>query len=72
MANKHQVIDLHNAHPDWTARQIAERLQCTPEYVTATARRNSLSLGKYRQRLTTSELRRRAKLMLDRADRMEG
>lgn len=43
---KQSVIDLNHQHPDWTARQIAERLNCTQEYVNKTARRNGLTLAK--------------------------
>lgn len=43
---KQSVIDLNHQHPDWTARQIAERLNCTQQYVNKTAARNGLSLAK--------------------------
>lgn len=46
MANKQQVIDLHRQFPKWTARQIAERLNCTQQYVNKTAARNGLVLPK--------------------------
>lgn len=44
MTTKHEVLALHREHPDWTGPQIAEKLDCTPEYVTATFRRNGLKL----------------------------
>lgn len=44
MATKDDVIRLHRKHPDWTPQEIAEHLECMPEYVRATAKRQSLSL----------------------------
>lgn len=44
MANKHQVIALHKAHPTWTSVQIAEELDCESAYVRATFQRNGLFL----------------------------
>lgn len=46
MATKDQVIRLHREHRDWTASQIAARLNCKPAYVRATAKRNYLILRK--------------------------
>lgn len=46
MATKEQVIEMNRAHPDWTARQIAEALGCGVEYVNATAHRNKLCLAR--------------------------
>ena len=46
MATKQQVIDSHRAHPKWTASEIADKLQCSSEYVRATAKRNGLKLRK--------------------------
>jgi len=64
MANKHEVIEAHRLHPDWTVGDIAAHLDCLPQYVSATAKRNNLVLPK-RQRvpgaLRTSE--RQAALM---------
>jgi hypothetical protein len=44
MTTKHDVIRVHREHPEWTARQIADDLDCSREYVSATARRNGLTL----------------------------
>lgn len=44
MTTKHEVIAIHKAHPDWTCGRIAAHLGCLPEYVSATFRRNGLSL----------------------------
>lgn len=44
MANKHQVIALHAAEPGLTPPQIADRLDCDPAYVRATAQREGLKL----------------------------
>lgn len=46
MATKDQVIDLNREHPDWTASEIAEALDCMPEYVHATAKRYSIPIAK--------------------------
>lgn len=46
MATKHQVIAAHRAAPGLTAREIADQLDCSPEYVNATARRNKLTLAR--------------------------
>lgn len=47
MAKKQDVARLNAEHPDWTARQIAEALGCTPHYVRATASRGRFRLGRY-------------------------
>lgn len=44
MANKNDVIRLHRKYPSLTCTEIAERLDCMPAYVRATARRNGLVL----------------------------
>lgn len=44
MTTKHEVIACHREHPDWTSGQIAFHLDCLPEYVSATFRRNGLKL----------------------------
>lgn len=44
MTTKQQVIDVHRAHRDWGAMQIAEHLGCCGGYVRATARRNRIRL----------------------------
>ena len=71
MANKHQVIDLHQKHPDWTARRIADELGCLPEYVNKTAYRNGLQLPRAYAKPTPEELRRRAADLIRKADMME-
>jgi hypothetical protein len=52
MATKQQVIDLSLQHPTWTARDIADHLDCMVEYVFACKRRYGLKFGKgnYRDR----------------------
>ncbi len=42
MPTKHDVIALHRKHPDWSMNRVAIELNCMPEYVRATARRNKL------------------------------
>ena len=71
MANKHQVIDLHQRYPEWTARQIADELGCLPEYVNKTAYRNGLILPRVRATATPEDLRKRAADMIRRAEAME-
>ncbi len=44
MTTKHEVIAVHRDHPEWTSGRIAGHLHCTPEYVSATFRRNGLKL----------------------------
>lgn len=44
--NKDEVIAVHRQHPDWYAGDIADFLDCQPEYVRATARRYDLVLPK--------------------------
>lgn len=39
MANKHQVLELRRSEPSLSSTGIAERLNCTPEYVRATLSR---------------------------------
>lgn len=41
---KYAVMRMHEANPDWTARQIANALYCGQEYVRKTAYRNDLCL----------------------------
>lgn len=43
-----RVIELHAAHPDWTARKLADALECSPQYINATAHRLGLVLVKVR------------------------
>ena len=45
MTTKHEVIDLHTARPDITARQAADHLGCSRRYVTATCRRNGIKFA---------------------------
>lgn len=49
MANKQQVIDLHTRNPTWTAREIADALDCHPAYVRATAARYKFKLPKHEE-----------------------
>lgn len=51
MATKQQVIDLNLAHPDWTARQVAEHLNCRQEYVGSCKRRYGLQFAKSKRRI---------------------
>jgi hypothetical protein len=46
MTTKQDVIRLNRAHPDWTAREIADELGCNPGYVRATAKRCMLELAR--------------------------
>jgi len=41
---KYAVIKLHEANPDWTARQLANALGCGEPYIRQTAYRNKLCL----------------------------
>lgn len=41
---KYSLLNLHEAHPDWTARKLAAALDCGQAYVRKTARRNGLCL----------------------------
>lgn len=52
MTKKQQVIDLNLKHPTWTARDIAEHLGCSCEYVHTCKRRYDLKFAKgdYRPR----------------------
>lgn len=40
--NKDEVIAVNRQHPDWTAGDIADFLDCTAHYIYATARRYQL------------------------------
>lgn len=44
MATQRQVIDLHCAHPAWSANDIAQALGCSAGYVRATAQRLNITL----------------------------
>ena len=46
MTTKQQVIDLNLKHPTWSMRDIAEYLDCTPEYVCSCKRRYGLKFPK--------------------------
>lgn len=50
MATKQQVIDLNKRHPNWTARDIAEELDCMPEYVASCKQRYGLKFAKAYER----------------------
>lgn len=72
MANKRQVIDLHLAHPDWSARKIADELRTGDAYVRATARRYGLTLPRStRTPMTPQQLRARAARLIAQAEAME-
>ena len=64
MATKHQVIDLHQKHPQWNSVQIAKALNCDSAYVRATFQRNGLALHRektQRERIIEAERDRCAK-----------
>lgn len=46
MANKQQVIDMNAKHPEMTAREIADALDCSSAYVRATGQRNELTFAR--------------------------
>lgn len=46
MATKQQVIDLNKNHPTWTAREVADHLDCMPEYVASCKKRYGLHFPK--------------------------
>jgi len=46
MATKQQVIDLNKKHPEWTARDIADHLDCMVEYVASCKKRYGLRFAK--------------------------
>jgi len=46
MATKEQVIQTHLAHPEWTVRQVAEFLECKPQYVQVCKERYSIPFPK--------------------------
>jgi hypothetical protein len=50
MATKQQVIDLNKKHPTWTAREIADNLDCMVEYVAACKKRYGLQFAPSRNR----------------------
>jgi hypothetical protein len=54
MATHHEVLTLHTQHPDWNARQIADALHCRTGYVTATAKRQRVSLPPTRRETLTA------------------
>lgn len=41
MTTKEDIAALHDIHPEWTVRQVADALKCSTGYVRATARRGS-------------------------------
>lgn len=43
MATKQDVLDLYEKYTDWTAVEIAARLECNPAYVRATLQRSGLT-----------------------------
>jgi hypothetical protein len=46
MTTKHDVIRVHEAHPDWHSERMAQHLGCVGAYVRAVARREGLVLVK--------------------------
>jgi hypothetical protein len=44
MTTKHHVIAMFHKHPGITSTEIADKLDCSAEYVRATLRRNGLKL----------------------------
>lgn len=46
MTTKQDVIDLNKRHPNWTMREVADELDCMPEYVAACKRRYMLKFPK--------------------------
>lgn len=50
MTRKHQVIEAHRLHPEWSAKQIAAYLDCSAAYVRTTAVRNDIVLPRHRRR----------------------
>lgn len=49
MATKDEVIALHRRNPTWTAREIADALDCHPAYVRSTAARYKFKLPKHEE-----------------------
>ena len=45
MTTKHEVIALHTARPDITARQAADHLGCLRRYITSTCRRAGIKFA---------------------------
>lgn len=46
MATKHKVRESIEINPDWTARQHADAIGCSPQYVRSTAIANGWKLGR--------------------------
>jgi hypothetical protein len=47
VTTKHDVIAANRAHPEWTARDIAEHLKCCDGYVNAVKQREGLQIAKF-------------------------
>jgi len=45
MVTKHDVIRVHQEHPEWCSTEIGRELGCDSAYVRATAQRNGLTLA---------------------------
>ena len=58
MTTKHEVIALHKARPDITARQAADHLGCGQHYVIATCRREGIKFA-LKERAIPDAIRRK-------------
>lgn len=54
MASKTEVITMHLANPDWTAKQIANALGCRLTYVNSVRQRCDLDMPRERARFGES------------------
>lgn len=68
MTNKFQVLELFDAHPDWSSIRLAAALDCESAYVRATLSRNGRVLAT--SPATPAWLRRKAGARRRRADRL--
>ncbi len=71
MTTKHEVIEAHRLNPLYTAAMLARHLDCMPEYVSATARRNGLKLPNGVHSRDADSLRAQAAALIQRAERLE-
>ena len=68
MADKYQVISLHEQFPEWNSCQIAAHLNCSAAYVRATARRNGLKLPRKTKPRSKEDLLAEAARLIRRAE----
>lgn len=70
MASKDQVIDELQRNPNQTTRQLADKLNCSPQYITATCRRLGLKCQPA-QYITPEGLRKQAAGLIKKAEELE-